>query len=372
LDDCAAEAEQHVVENPCGCEALPIACAKAVSMYEECFESYGDYYDANTECLEAQEDALPQVDFRKDPYFVASYAILSIVTGLVFLWCLFNRILMPIADSSVESTMAGGKVWTMTGYKYHPIGSLVHWLVKLVLVGIQFELFVLTIFYYMQQEAITRWEPVFYDEVQVLMAFEIVWMVGFVWSFAFRYPSSIHDLFLRRCSLSQASFVAVSAPTRTLEAPEDAPGWGEKVMASYWWPFDLGLRLFFSYPVEERGYDTIFCPVETDEATGKRAFYHRLRRFVYSDGNFLPGTMSVGETLGDFLKQVEGLSSEEAQKRYGQTGSNNIPLKKPNVLGSIVDEFCKPFYLYQNFMVWSWYVNTFWDQCFFFGGGLYL
>lgn len=30
----------------------------------------------------------------------------------------------------------------------------------------------LTIFYYMQQEAITRWKPVFYDEIQVLQAFE--------------------------------------------------------------------------------------------------------------------------------------------------------------------------------------------------------
>ena len=51
-----------------------------------------------------------------------------------------------------------------------------------------------------QQEAIT-WSifgtQQFFDEVQVLMAFEIVWMVGFVWSFFIKAPGNIHSLFLR-------------------------------------------------------------------------------------------------------------------------------------------------------------------------------
>jgi hypothetical protein len=51
-----------------------------------------------------------------------------------------------------------------------------------------------------QQEAIT-WSifgsQQFFDEVQVLMAFEIVWMVGFVWSFFIMAPGSIHAMFLR-------------------------------------------------------------------------------------------------------------------------------------------------------------------------------
>jgi hypothetical protein len=51
-----------------------------------------------------------------------------------------------------------------------------------------------------QQEAIV-WSifgsQVFFDDVQVLMAFEIVWMVGFVWCFFLKFPGSIYHLFLR-------------------------------------------------------------------------------------------------------------------------------------------------------------------------------
>ena len=51
-----------------------------------------------------------------------------------------------------------------------------------------------------QQESIT-WSifgsQVFFDEVQVLLAFEIVWMVGFVWCFFLKFPESIYSLFLR-------------------------------------------------------------------------------------------------------------------------------------------------------------------------------
>ena len=51
-----------------------------------------------------------------------------------------------------------------------------------------------------QQEAITTsifGSQQFYDEEQVLMAFEITWMVGFGWCFFLKYPVSIHSLFLR-------------------------------------------------------------------------------------------------------------------------------------------------------------------------------
>ena len=323
--------------------------------YDTCFERFQEYYDNDAACLEAAEEALPQVDFMKDPYCVASYCVIGIVTALVILWCLFNNVLAPVAGSSVDVTMANGQTWTMTGYKYHPVGLFVHVSVILTLLGIQFLLLVLTTLYYVQQEA-TEWEPVFYDEVQVLMAFEIVWMVGFVWSFAFQYPSSIRDLFLRRCSVSAASFVAVSAPTKSLDTPDNVSGMGDKLLKLIWFPFDMLLRVFFSMYNSKPGHDLIFCPVETDSVTGKRGFYHRMSRFVYDDKShsYIPGTLSVGEKLGDFLEQSEGLTETEARSRFGLTGPNTISLKKPTMFGSIIKEFSKPFYLYQNFLVWTW------------------
>lgn len=62
---------------------------------------------------------------------------------------------------------------------------------------------------------------IFADEIQVLMAFEIVWMTGFAWCFLLKYPGSIRSLFLRRCLPSFAGYVAVSAPVRAVDASYD-------------------------------------------------------------------------------------------------------------------------------------------------------
>jgi hypothetical protein len=78
--------------------------------------------------------------------------------------------------------------------------------------GFQILLATTTVLYYIQQEAITRWQPVFEDEEQVLLAFEIVWCVGFFWTFALKWPYSVRSLFFRRCVLRQADYVAVFVP----------------------------------------------------------------------------------------------------------------------------------------------------------------
>ena len=62
--------------------------------------------------------------------------------------------------------------WTQTGYRKNWIGYIISLLVWTTLWGIQFLLLVTTLFYYMQQEAITRWKPVIEDEVQSLLAFQ--------------------------------------------------------------------------------------------------------------------------------------------------------------------------------------------------------
>ena len=60
-----------------------------------------------------------------------------------------------------------------------------------------------------QQGAIT-WSifgsQVFFDDVQVLLAFVIVWMVGFFWCFFLKFPASIYSLFLRSEYIRQYSF----------------------------------------------------------------------------------------------------------------------------------------------------------------------
>jgi cation-transporting ATPase 13A3/4/5 len=74
---------------------------------------------------------------------------------------------------------------------------------------------------------------------------------------------------------------------------------------------------------------------------------------------FIPGRLDIteGATIGNWLNKDtlhKGLTSNEATQRLGVVGPNILDLKKPTVLGCIIREFSKPFYLYQNFMVWTW------------------
>lgn len=354
-DGVCSESCDDEIETPCECDDLPVACAKVVDFFDVCFERFQEFYDNNTECLDAASDEIPLFSFT-EPAFVFCYVWISAVTVLVYSWCLFNQKLFPVPSSTASLSPAaesstGG--WTQTGYKAHWFGRVVHALVNLTFVGIQFLLFLLTIFYYMQQEAITRWAPVFLDEVQVLMAFEIVWMVSFPWCFAFKFPASVRSLFLRRCNLEHATHVAVVAPTKAVDVMSDA-GTGERIASLIWAPFDFALTFFFSYPHAIPGTVTSFCEVEDDGFN--RSFYHRMRRYVYNAEavGFVPGIMNVGSTFGDFLSQMEGMSSDEAAVRGGLAGPNVIKIKKPTIHGSLLKEFSKTFYLYQSFMVWTW------------------
>ena len=166
------------------------------------------------------------------------------------------------AGSAANDDLSKCNEWTQTGYKSTVVGMTLYALVVLAFWIIQFLLFALTVEYCefllflvfrspeihhagwalihqklmgrfdfssfprttyslgyipdVQQEAIT-WSifgsQQFFDEVQVLMAFEIVWMVGFVWSFFIMAPGSIHAMFLRsECS-------STTSPRRIIDIP---------------------------------------------------------------------------------------------------------------------------------------------------------
>jgi hypothetical protein len=152
--------------------------------YPNCTISFAYEYAANTECIENQEEALPQVSFT-GPVFLFCYYFLSGVTLLVISWCFYNQKVCPILESvktltptsmitTTTKTVDGGQQeWTQTGYKKNLVGEIIYYLVWINLWGIQFLLALTTILYYQQQEAILpRWSPVFHDEVQVLLAFQ--------------------------------------------------------------------------------------------------------------------------------------------------------------------------------------------------------
>jgi hypothetical protein len=292
------------------------------------------------------------------PVFILVYSWISVVTCGVIAWCFFNQKLFPVHSSMKPLKSCSNEddsYCTHTAYKSNLIGTFIHYMVLLTLIGIQFLLLILSIFYYIQQEAITRWPPVFQDEVQVLLVFQIVWFVGLIWSFIFQYPTSVQSLFLRRCTFQDATHIAVTAPTKAFEL-KSIPGTGDKIVRMVWFPVNALLRLIFSYPHSDPDFVTTICRVHIHMQTGRKYFYHRMRRYTYDEetNSFSHVFFDTGSTIGDLLSQIGGLQLDEVIQRQSLVGPNVISLPKPTLLGSIKNEFGKPYYLYQNFILWSW------------------
>ncbi len=398
-------------KNPCQCDALPVACAKQIDLYDNCFERFQDYYDENDVCLVEQKTMLPVVSFT-GPWFLLGYCWMGTVTLLMLGWCAWNQRFSSVngsvttleratsgvggsensrmgakqrADSleadtknaegsplnettatpyyNASSNLIMGEIWTQTGYKSTVAGMTIYSLVVITHILIQFLLLFFTIEYYKQQGAIVNLgEPLFYDDVQVLIAFEIAWVIGFAWCFFLKYPASIKSLFLRRCVLNNASYVAVSAPVQSVDTHYD-----NNIIVEFLMILGNSFKSMLSFiysdeaqhPSTNSGYKSTFCKVSVDTKTGSKYFYFRMRRYIYCDETkkYIPGCWVSTQKIGSWLDSSYlhyGLSTEEASKRLGIVGSNVLDLKKPTVFGAIKTEFSKPFYLYQNAMVWTW------------------
>jgi hypothetical protein len=112
---------------------------------------------------------------------------------------------------------------------------------------------------------------------------------------------------------------------------------------------------------EDLHIEVTYCKVGLDGRTGSRYFNFRFRRYIHDAAlnKFIPGCWNAQQDapIREWLDSSylhRGLSNEEAAKRLGIVGPNVLELKKPTIVSSICREFSKPFYLYQNFLVWTW------------------
>jgi hypothetical protein len=287
------------LESPCTCKGLEFTCAKVVNFYDDCFGMYQEYYDVNAECVANEEENLPQVDFT-GPIFISCYAILGIVTISMFGWCAWNQRMSPVQGSCVElmAVKGGGEEkWMQTGYRRSLVGMVLNALILVVILGFQALLAFLTIEYCefmyccvvvlmyigekrlmillsfvidVQQEAegLSNLKVIFADEIQVLMAFEIVWMTGFVWCFLLKWPASIQSMCLRRCLPCRAGYIAVSAPVRAVDTSYE-----KKCIVNFIWFLMDGFYAFMDaiFSIKSEGgetglrYKTEFCKVRTGE-----------------------------------------------------------------------------------------------------------
>jgi hypothetical protein len=169
--------------------------------------------------------------------------------------------------------------------------------------------------------------------------------------------------FCSGCVPGNAKYVAVSVPVKTIDT-NYKNNYVVNVISSM---SILQNTLAFLYSDESlrstngRQNKVTYCKVKKDATTGTRYFYFRFRRYIYDETlqKFIPGFMDVTQdkSIGSWLDTSylhQGLSHEEAARRLGVVGPNVLDLKKPTILSSILNEFSKPFYLYQTFMVWTW------------------
>jgi E1-E2 ATPase/Cation transporter/ATPase, N-terminus len=193
--------------------------------------------------------------------------------------------------------------------------------------------------------------------------------MGFVWCFTLKWPHTIQSLFLRRCLLYEATHVGIFLKRTEKEAPaaNKTPGgcFGVYDFLSLLFArasecIQIFMSLLFSdsdcYHCQPNGTYQI-CPVQR-EADYSRFLVLLFRRYNFDDESsmFVSGKYPVGETIGDLQavgNNETGLAATDVEQRLRFVGPNSIEMPKPVVWNVILHEFCKPFYTYQLFMIFS-------------------
>ena len=262
---------------------------------------------------------------------------------------------------------------TQTGYCQNLLGTSLYALVVLTMLGLQIVILLLTIAYYfiLNREDIKEdtpglslaWSP-FEDAPQSLEAFIVAWSIAFLWVLLFKRPQSIFAAFLRRSSLSDATHVAVFIPlSRGVELLNK-----DVSQTSYAMFFDAvhirvdaWLSWLFSEPFNAVPGRTEYVSVQVEKT---RYIDYHMRRYHYDEknGTFLPVELEVARTAADLLSKRGGLSSDVVAEREARVGPNVISIAEPSFFRILIAEFTKIFYVYQNFMTWTWLNYAYWHM----------
>jgi hypothetical protein len=368
-------------ESPCEFDCAPIACQQVDRAYETCLTDYGDLYDAETACGEAELEAEIFLYTYTEPGFIICYVWFSAIPILLLLWCAYNQRISPVPGSCKDfdldqdpcSQKSASRVGWQTGYKYHPVGVLMYCGTILSILAIYALLMWLIVQYYVQQEAIAwSWTTMrFEDEVQVLLCFILVWMFGLLFIFSLKFPHSIKIVHLRRCTLAEADFVAIAV--KRLEMADNGVTFTHDHMAglknffsSFYGSVHVLMTTLFSdknsFGCERTGNATFtFRPVKKNE-DGTKYITFEFRRYnlnvddeqgeTFVPGAWMPGTQTVGAILE--MDKPTGLEVEEVNARRQIVGSNRVEMEVPSFLRTLKRQLSTPFYTYQIFMVFSW------------------
>jgi predicted P-type ATPase len=264
---------------------------------------------------------------------------------------------------------------SQTGLKDSIAGWTLYIGVIMTLIGLQIVLLLCVICYYfiLDRPQIQRdtpnlkmgWSP-FADGVNALYVFIIAWSVGFAWVAFFKRPQSLYSVFLRRCDLKDSSTVAVFIPdSRGVESLNkgSSESWSTTIYKTLNGAFDTVFAFLFSEPEHNEPGQTTYCSVSTDD-NNVRFFEFQMRRYNYvpEADTFYPAELPVEGKSAELLKMKSGLTTQEEKQRHGIIGPNVVRIESPSFIKILFNEFSRIFYVYQNFMTWTWLNYSYWHM----------
>lgn len=210
------------------------------------------------------------------------------------------------------------------------------------------------------------WNP-FEDAPQSLYAFIIVWAACFAWVGFFKRPQSLSAAFMRRCPLENATSVAVFIPdSRGIELlVKDGMEWNvTRIFTLFHHSFDGTLAWLFSEPSHSEPGQTTYCMVHVD-SNNVRYIDFRMRRYNFdsTSGSFQPAEVMMTGSARDLVqKYTGGMSTSMVKDRLACIGPNVVSMDQVSLWMTIVKEFSRIFYVYQNFMAWTWFNYSYWHM----------
>jgi hypothetical protein len=363
-EDCSESFSNPCQDKYADCAAY--ACAKVDDTVDSCEALYGSYYyEAQETCgsrqavvVQAQEDS---ATFSEAPFVVWGVWI-SFVSIAMLTWCACNQRwnygnCSTLSRSTSTMPMEDGQY--QTGYREHLFGTILYWCVVVTIWGFQVIMLLLVILYYVNQGATPiKIQAIWQDERQVLLAFEVVWMVGFVWNLALKWPAHLRSLFWRRSYLDGATHVAVWTPNELphgLVASDKYVSVLRRMVSRIQRSLNHFMALLFSEDTSLGNGQWTFCEVKVDADGFSKHFVHTFRQYNLRGDEFLPGKLkNYNDTIGDLDKARSGLTSEDVQARRRVVGPNTIQMPKPTFWGVFFQEFTQAYYTYQNYIMWTW------------------
>lgn len=374
-----------------------VTCASINTYYDACVEDYGPWYEFASNCygFELDDEIIYEESWDlswSNPQYVWVCCWVAVMSIAIMHWCWYNHRICTVEGSTklIQTLDQDGttRTTTQTGYKRHPVGTLLYFLTKVTFFG-WFALQIVCTWLYTNTEGD--------DKIMALKTFCVTWVAGFLWNLTLLWPFTIYSLFLRRCELHEATHVAIFQEM-------DATKVDEHKNHSFRLPVPIKAvvdilkgcaHTYFTLvfadpncrPDNSKGKFAI-CPVQYNEdGTMYLLFLFRRHNFHKMTGTFEPGCWDLGKTFQELspdgisaiddselaLERImmndgssedvhvpayridaKGLSAKEAQKRYRTVGPNVIEVPPPSFLGLLAEEIAKPFYLYQIYICWIW------------------